>query len=55
MLAQPFDVRQPRKAIQTDFEKAAFPADAAEQREQWRKLLKIRDADPRGRDDGRAG
>jgi len=39
ILAKPFtfDVEE---TIQTDFEKATFPANAADQREQWRKLLK---------------
>ncbi|WP_151088783.1 carboxy terminal-processing peptidase [Hymenobacter baengnokdamensis] len=39
ILAQPFTFDND-ESIQTDFEKAAFPANAADQREQWRKLLK---------------
>jgi carboxyl-terminal processing protease len=39
LLAQPFDFTTD-ETFQTDFEKAAFPADKAAQREQWRKLLK---------------
>jgi len=39
ILAQPFTFDS-EETIQTDFEKATFPANAADQREQWRKLLK---------------
>ncbi|MDO7874044.1 carboxy terminal-processing peptidase [Hymenobacter sp. ASUV-10] len=39
LLAKPFDFTT-EETFQTDFEKAAFPADKAAQREQWRKLLK---------------
>lgn len=39
LLAKPFDFTV-EETFQTDFEKAAFPADKAAQREQWRKLLK---------------
>ncbi len=39
ILAQPFTFDKD-ETIQTDFEKQTFPANAAEQREQWRKLLK---------------
>ncbi|MDQ2772744.1 MAG: carboxy terminal-processing peptidase [Bacteroidota bacterium] len=39
ILAQPFDFTTD-ESFQTDFEKAAFPADKAAQRELWRKLLK---------------
>ena len=39
MLAKPFDFTA-EETFQTDFEKAAFPADKAAQRELWRKLLK---------------
>ncbi len=39
ILAQPFTFDSD-ETIQTDFEKASFPANAADQREQWRKLLK---------------
>ncbi len=39
LLSQPFDFST-EETFQTDFEKAAFPADKAAQREQWRKLLK---------------
>jgi len=39
LLAQPFTFNAD-ETIQTDFEKATYPADAADQREQWRKLLK---------------
>jgi carboxyl-terminal processing protease len=39
LLAKPFDFST-EENFQTDFEKAAFPADKAAQREQWRKLLK---------------
>ena len=39
LLAQPFDFTA-EESFETDFEKAAFPADKAAQREQWRKLLK---------------
>ena len=39
LLAQPFDFTV-EESFETDFEKAAFPADKAAQREQWRKLLK---------------
>jgi carboxyl-terminal processing protease len=39
LLAQPFTFSAD-EAIQTDFEKATFPTSPADQREQWRKLLK---------------
>ncbi|WP_035567021.1 carboxy terminal-processing peptidase [Hymenobacter sp. IS2118] len=39
ILAQPFDFTV-EETFQTDFEKAAFPASKAAQREMWRKLLK---------------
>jgi carboxyl-terminal processing protease len=39
LLAKPFDFTVD-ETFQTDFEKAAFPADKAAQRELWRKLLK---------------
>jgi carboxyl-terminal processing protease len=39
ILAQPFDFNQ-EETFQSDFEKAAFPANKAAQRELWRKLLK---------------
>jgi carboxyl-terminal processing protease len=39
ILAKPFDFTQD-ETFQTDFEKAAFPANKAAQRELWRKLLK---------------
>ncbi|TDN39386.1 tail-specific protease [Hymenobacter sp. UV11] len=39
ILAQPFTFNSD-ETIQTDFEKATFPANATDQREQWRKLLK---------------
>jgi carboxyl-terminal processing protease len=39
ILAKPFTFDN-EETIQTDFEKATFPANAADQREQWRKLLK---------------
>ncbi|MFC7669972.1 S41 family peptidase [Hymenobacter humi] len=39
ILAKPFDFTA-EETFQTDFEKAAFPADKAAQRELWRKLLK---------------
>ena len=39
LLAKPFDFTAD-ESFQTDFEKAAFPADKAAQRELWRKLLK---------------
>ena len=39
ILAKPFDFTTD-ESFQTDFEKAAFPADKAAQRELWRKLLK---------------
>ena len=39
ILAKPFDFTT-EESFQTDFEKAAFPADKATQRELWRKLLK---------------
>jgi carboxyl-terminal processing protease len=39
LLAQPFTF-DADESLQTDFEKAAFPLSAADQREQWRKLLK---------------
>ncbi|NML65974.1 carboxy terminal-processing peptidase [Hymenobacter sp. RP-2-7] len=39
LLAQPFTF-DADETIQTDFEQASFAATAAEQREQWRKLLK---------------
>jgi carboxyl-terminal processing protease len=39
ILAKPFTF-DAEETIQTDFEKATFPANAADQREQWRKLLK---------------
>ncbi len=39
LLAQPFSFEN-EESIQTDFEKATFPTSAADQREQWRKLLK---------------
>ncbi len=39
ILAKPFDFST-EESFQTDFEKAAFPADKAVQRELWRKLLK---------------
>jgi len=39
ILAKPFAF-DTEENIQTDFEKATFPANAADQREQWRKLLK---------------
>jgi len=39
ILAQPFTFDK-EESIQTDFEKATFPTNAADQREQWRKLLK---------------
>ncbi len=39
LLAQPFDFTV-EESFETDFEKAAFPANKVEQREQWRKLLK---------------
>ena len=39
ILAKPFDFSV-EESFQTDFEKAAFPADKAAQRELWRKLLK---------------
>jgi len=39
LLAQPFTFSADEN-IQTDFEKATFPTSAADQREQWRKLLK---------------
>ena len=39
LLAQPFDFTV-EESFETDFEKAAFPANKADQREQWRKLLK---------------
>ena len=39
ILAQPFTFDKD-ETIQTDFEKTTFPANAADQREQWRKLLK---------------
>ncbi|RZK22555.1 MAG: tail-specific protease, partial [Hymenobacter sp.] len=39
LLAQPFAF-DADETLQTDFEKATFPLSAADQREQWRKLLK---------------
>ena len=39
ILAKPFDFSS-EESFQTDFEKAAFPADKVAQRELWRKLLK---------------
>jgi carboxyl-terminal processing protease len=39
ILAQPFTF-DADETFQTDFEKATFPLNAADQREQWRKLLK---------------
>jgi carboxyl-terminal processing protease len=39
LLAQPFTFSAD-ETIQTDFEKATFPTSPADQREQWRKLLK---------------
>ncbi|GAC1586560.1 MAG: carboxy terminal-processing peptidase [Hymenobacter sp.] len=39
ILAKPFDFST-EESFQTDFEKTAFPADKAAQRELWRKLLK---------------
>jgi carboxyl-terminal processing protease len=39
ILAQPFTF-DTDETFQTDFEKATFPLNAADQREQWRKLLK---------------
>ena len=39
ILAKPFDFTT-EEVFQTDFEKAAFPADKVAQRELWRKLLK---------------
>jgi carboxyl-terminal processing protease len=39
LLAQPFTF-DADESLQTDFEKAIFPLSAADQREQWRKLLK---------------
>jgi carboxyl-terminal processing protease len=39
LLAQPFTF-DADETLQTDFEKATFPTSAADQREQWRKLLK---------------
>ncbi|MGI4739810.1 MAG: carboxy terminal-processing peptidase [Janthinobacterium lividum] len=39
ILAKPFTFDN-EESIQTDFEKTSFPASAADQREQWRKLLK---------------
>ncbi|MVN77773.1 tail-specific protease [Hymenobacter sp. HMF4947] len=39
ILAKPFTFDN-EETIQTDFEKATFPATSADQREQWRKLLK---------------
>ncbi|MGI4741762.1 MAG: carboxy terminal-processing peptidase [Janthinobacterium lividum] len=39
LLAQPFAF-DTDETLQTDFEKATFPVDAADQRDQWRKLLK---------------
>ena len=39
ILAKPFDFTV-EETFQSDFEKAAFPADKAAQREMWRKLLK---------------
>ncbi|WP_254244205.1 carboxy terminal-processing peptidase [Hymenobacter sp. BRD128] len=39
LLAKPFTFDND-ETLQTDFEKAAFPATAADQREQWHKLLK---------------
>jgi carboxyl-terminal processing protease len=39
ILAKPFTF-DTEETIQTDFEKATFPTTAADQREQWRKLLK---------------
>ena len=39
ILAQPFTF-DTEETFQTDFEKATFPLNAADQREQWRKLLK---------------
>lgn len=39
ILAKPFDFSTD-ESFQTDFEKAAFPADKAAQRELWRRLLK---------------
>ena len=39
LLAKPFDFTAD-ESFQTDYEKAAFPADKAAQRELWRKLLK---------------
>jgi len=39
LLAKPFTF-DAEETIQTDFEKATFPTSAADQREQWRKLLK---------------
>ena len=39
LLAKPFTF-DTDETLQTDFEKATFPASAADQREQWRKLLK---------------
>ncbi|MGI4759461.1 MAG: carboxy terminal-processing peptidase [Janthinobacterium lividum] len=39
ILAKPFTF-DAEETIQTDFEKATFPTNAADQREQWRKLLK---------------
>ncbi|MDJ0367273.1 carboxy terminal-processing peptidase [Hymenobacter sp. H14-R3] len=39
LLAKPFTF-DADETIQTDFEKATFPTNAADQREQWRKLLK---------------
>ncbi|GAA4506282.1 carboxy terminal-processing peptidase [Hymenobacter ginsengisoli] len=39
ILAKPFTFDN-EETIQTDFEKSTFPANAADQREQWRKLLK---------------
>jgi len=40
ILAKPFDFTVD-ETFQSDFEKAAFPADKAAQREMWRKLLKF--------------
>ncbi|ALW87040.1 tail-specific protease [Hymenobacter sedentarius] len=40
ILAKPFDFTVD-ESFQSDFEKAAFPADKAAQREMWRKLLKF--------------
>lgn len=39
LLTQPFTFDKD-ESLQTDFEKATFPVDAADQQEQWRKLLK---------------